>query len=286
MRIIDVFYVRISVCGLDGLVFVTFDMMKGKLMITLDLLFKLVPKLSPLVENSATFLSQIPKAVSLFVATLFLCGGVSAQGLKELTSDSNNPAQSPATSIDYRDLASGDAKLDDRWLLLKEQLFAEKEVLTGTGVIQLQVAGRAFDGARVPVAARSLIADKDSQYIRKLYLIVDNNPLPVAGTFSFEPGKGWDTIDTELRINEYSFVRVVAELSDESLHMDSTFVKAVGGCSAPPCQLLRVFDLCILMQVVCNLINSPVLTYLLTMCTRWVLSLMVKHCLRYRPISP
>jgi len=49
-----------------------------------------------------------------------------------------------------------------------------------------------------------------------------------------EPNEGWDTIDTELRVNEYSNIRVVAERTDGSLHMDHSFIKAVGGCSAPP----------------------------------------------------
>jgi len=99
----------------------------------------------------------------------------------------------------------------------------------------VDVPGRAFDGARVPItitAAESLPADR---YIQKLFIIVDNNPLPLAGTFTFfEPNDGWDTVDTELRINEYSFVRAIAELDDGTLHMSSRFVKAVGGCSAPP----------------------------------------------------
>ena len=58
--------------------------------------------------------------------------------------------------------------------------------------------------------------------------------MPVAGTFLFEPNDGWQTIETELRVNEYSGMRVIAEMSNGDLHMDSRFVKAVGGCSAPP----------------------------------------------------
>lgn len=122
----------------------------------------------------------------------------------------------------------------ERWRNLKNQLFSDRPVSTAGGIVQLEAPGRAFDGARVPITARALLDQTNERYIRKLYLIVDNNPLPVAGTFTFEPNRGWDTIDTELRINEYSFVRVVAELSDSSLHMDESFVKAVGGCSAPP----------------------------------------------------
>jgi hypothetical protein len=37
-----------------------------------------------------------------------------------------------------------------------------------------------------------------------------------------------------LRVDEYSHVRVVSELSNGELHMDSRYVKTSGGCSAPP----------------------------------------------------
>jgi len=122
---------------------------------------------------------------------------------------------------------------EERWEYLKAELFGGREIETGAGLVRLEAAGRAFDAARVPVTIRaSRIADSD--YIQKLYLIVDNNPVPVAATFTFEPNKGWDTIDTELRVNEYSHMRVVAETGKGVLHMDKRFIKAVGGCSAPP----------------------------------------------------
>jgi len=123
---------------------------------------------------------------------------------------------------------------EDRWVLLRNQLFEDRTVSTDSGIIDVDIPGRAFDGARVPITIHATEALPEERYIRKLFIIVDNNPLPVAGTFTFEPNNGWDTVDTELRINEYSFVRAVAELDDGALHMSSRFVKAIGGCSAPP----------------------------------------------------
>lgn len=126
----------------------------------------------------------------------------------------------------------------DRWQLLRSQLFGEREIMEDS-VVELEAPGRAFEAARVPVTIRASAGLAKERFIRKLYLIVDNNPLPVAGTFTFEPNNGWDTIDTELRVNEYSYARAVAELNDGSLHMSSSFVKAVGGCSAPPSSFER-----------------------------------------------
>lgn len=123
---------------------------------------------------------------------------------------------------------------EERWEQIRLQLFGERDIAEDAGVISLDAPGRAFDGARVPVTIRAVFPQSDAQYIKRLHLIVDNNPVPVAGTFEFETSEGWDTIDTELRINEYSFMRAVAELNDGKLHMASSFIKAVGGCSAPP----------------------------------------------------
>ena len=127
----------------------------------------------------------------------------------------------------------------DRWEALKTQLFAERSILPGDEVIEFDAPGRAFDSARVPVTIRALGKQTEQEFIRKLYLIVDKNPVPVAGTFTFEPNNGWDTIDTELRVNEYTDVRIVAEMNNGKLFMTSSFVKAAGGCSAPPSSYSR-----------------------------------------------
>lgn len=123
---------------------------------------------------------------------------------------------------------------DERWNTIKQQLFEDRTIQESGNLISLTAPGRAFDAARVPVTLRALSDQNPDTYIRKLYLIVDKNPVPVAGTFTFEPNNGWQTIDTELRVNEYSFIRVVAEMNTGDLHMASHFIKAIGGCSAPP----------------------------------------------------
>jgi len=48
------------------------------------------------------------------------------------------------------------------------------------------------------------------------------------------PEVGQADFETRLRVDEYSHVRVVSELSNGQLHMDSRYVKTSGGCSAPP----------------------------------------------------
>ena len=63
--------------------------------------------------------------------------------------------------------------------------------------------------------------------------MIDENPAPVAGTFTIGPHSGVTSISTRVRVNSYSYVRLVAELSDGQLYGVKTFVKASGGCSAP-----------------------------------------------------
>lgn len=123
---------------------------------------------------------------------------------------------------------------DDRWESMRLQLFNERKIDEKKGVVTLNMPSRAFDSARVPVTINSVSEQSSDSYIKKIYLIVDNNPLPVAGLFTFQPNKGWDTITTELRVNEYTTARVVAEMNTGDLYMDSSFIKAIGGCSAPP----------------------------------------------------
>ena len=65
------------------------------------------------------------------------------------------------------------------------------------------------------------------------YLLIDKNPTPVAGIFTLSPKAGRADIAIRVRLEEYTYVRAVAELNDNSLHMVSKYVRASGGCSAP-----------------------------------------------------
>ena len=67
-----------------------------------------------------------------------------------------------------------------------------------------------------------------------MWLLIDKNPSPLAMDISLTPEIGQADFETRVRVDEYSHVRVVFELSDGSLHTDSRYVKTSGGCSAPP----------------------------------------------------
>ena len=72
--------------------------------------------------------------------------------------------------------------------------------------------------------------------IRKVRVIIDNNPSPVATTMTIADGVPIEEIDLRVRVDRFTSVRAIAETADGRLEMRSTWIKASGGCSAgPPC---------------------------------------------------
>ncbi len=127
--------------------------------------------------------------------------------------------------------ATHSAAGEGRWDELKTTYFGDRDIAVGDGVIELQAPPRAHDAATVPIVITPV--DPDHR-IRRVHLIVDKNPLPLAGIFNLSEAAGsWQSLETRIRINEYTDVRAIAELEDGSLYMTSRFVKASGGCSAP-----------------------------------------------------
>jgi len=133
-------------------------------------------------------------------------------------------------------LKSGDAPdASPRWLMVRDSLFAGRKIADpGDAVVQLDAPLRAEDAAIVPIAIRAAFAQSPERSIRKVWLVIDNNPSPIAAVFSYTLASGRADIETRVRIDEYTFVRAIAETSDGQLHMSTRFVKASGGCSAPP----------------------------------------------------
>lgn len=122
------------------------------------------------------------------------------------------------------------------WQKVRASLFGSRPITPDDSgaVVQLEAPARAEDAAVVPVAIRTRLAQSAPRHIDKLYLIIDNNPSPIAAIFDFTPASGQADIETRVRVDEYTHMRAVAETSDGQLYMSTRFVKASGGCSAPP----------------------------------------------------
>ena len=120
------------------------------------------------------------------------------------------------------------------WDKLREKLFPGRTLSAGQGTVQVIAPLRAAYGASVPVKLLSKLPQRPELYVRKIYLVVDKNPSPIAAVLDLTVEVGQADFETRLRVDEYSHVRVVSELSNGELHTDSRYVKTSGGCSAPP----------------------------------------------------
>ncbi len=119
------------------------------------------------------------------------------------------------------------------WKNLKSSLFGDKKVVASNNIIEIEAPFRAEDAAVVPISIKSKISQSPKKYIKKIYLLIDKNPTPVAGIFTLSQKAGRADIETRVRLEEYTFVRAVAELNNGDLHMAHRYVRASGGCSAP-----------------------------------------------------
>jgi sulfur-oxidizing protein SoxY len=126
-----------------------------------------------------------------------------------------------------------DQPSEETWSSIRGDIFKNRPILDGSGLVILDAPRRAEDSAIVPIGMRVNFAADDKRTLQSLTLVIDENPAPVAGTFTIGPRSGVTSISTRVRVNSYSYVRVVAELSDGQLYGVKAYVKASGGCSAP-----------------------------------------------------
>ncbi len=118
------------------------------------------------------------------------------------------------------------------WSGLRGDVFGEREIVTDTGLVRIVAPKRAQDAAIVPVDIY-LDPSRAPDGVKAVTMIIDANPAPVAATFELGRDAGVTHLSTRVRVNDYSFIRAIAERRNGELHMAQTFVKASGGCSAP-----------------------------------------------------
>lgn len=127
----------------------------------------------------------------------------------------------------------GSATQRDLWAELAEQIFKGRPLADGAGVLAIEMPGRAEDAGIVPVTVRATLPPGDPRRVTAFTVVIDENPAPLAATFRIGPNAIVSSISTRVRVNSYTDVHAVAELSDGKLYVVKTYVKASGGCSAP-----------------------------------------------------
>src|SRR3979490_1653328 len=121
----------------------------------------------------------------------------------------------------------------DPWPGLVQDIFNNRAMNDGAGLIAIEMPYRAEDAAIVPVTLRATLPPGDTRRVLAITLVIDQNPAPMAARFELGPDSSVSEISTRVRVNNYTDVHAVAELSDGQLYMTKTYVKASGGCSAP-----------------------------------------------------
>jgi sulfur-oxidizing protein SoxY len=97
--------------------------------------------------------------------------------------------------------------------------------------MNLEVPANTPDPAATPLTLR--FADDEHRRIKQVRVFIDNNPSPLVATFDFASTPVTE-INMRVRIDRFTSVRAIAETADGGLEMRSGWVKASGGCSAPP----------------------------------------------------
>ncbi len=121
------------------------------------------------------------------------------------------------------------AQRAERWQQLKQAIFKERSIENGEDILGLEAPPRALDAALVPLTVRT----SGAKPVERIYLIIDNNPGPLAGKFTFGEAADPSVLKVRMRVNTYTDIHAVAESEDGKLYSVQKFVKAAGGCSAP-----------------------------------------------------
>ena len=142
-----------------------------------------------------------------------------------------SPAFAQETTGDFREQASEEA-----WARMRPGIFQDRPIVEGAGqdVIELKAPYRAEDATVVPISIHARVPQDSNGGIRRIQVYIDKNPLPLVGIFDFTAASGRADLALRVRVDDFSYVRAIAEDASGKLYMAKSFVRATGACSAPP----------------------------------------------------
>ncbi len=144
----------------------------------------------------------------------------------------SGPALADVAPPDYRQQLS-----DQHWEEhIRNPVFQDRVIVEGPGqdILEIKAPYTAEDATIVPVSVHAMIPQTADKYIEKIHVYIDKNPVPLVGLFEFTPQSGRADLAMRLRVDDFSYVRAIAELNTGELYMAKSFVRAKGACSAPP----------------------------------------------------
>ena len=122
--------------------------------------------------------------------------------------------------------AEADPKL---WPVVKEAFFAKRDIQE-VEFMKIEAPRRAESGAQVPVTFSLDKAAANGVDIKKIYVLVDANPIQLAATYHLTDMLGNFQLATRIRMETDSYVRLVGESADGKLYMAKREIRAAGGC--------------------------------------------------------
>jgi sulfur-oxidizing protein SoxY len=121
------------------------------------------------------------------------------------------PSVNPAPGIDARILNTPQGTL--------------QAILKGAdmrrGRVRLELPTVADDGHSVPMVVRVDSPMSDTDYVRRIDLVSEKNPVPLVATFFLGPQTGRAEIESRVRLNGTQRVTALAQLSDGSFWFDA-----------------------------------------------------------------
>ena len=146
--------------------------------------------------------------------------------LKELLIPSTVKAQVAALGMPQPD------ELVDATL---KRLFGNRVFQRGDDKLKVELPQIAEDGGSVAIAIDSSLPVSGAVQVSRIYIISDKNRRPMLAKFSFTPESGRAWVATSVRLATSTDVRVVAEMSDDTLYAVSKHVRVtISGCDLPP----------------------------------------------------
>jgi sulfur-oxidizing protein SoxY len=122
--------------------------------------------------------------------------------------------------------AEADPKL---WTVVKEAFFPKRDIQE-VDFLKIEAPKRAESGAQVPVTFTYDKAAANGVDLKKLYVIVDANPIQLASTYHLTDSLNGFHMATRIRQETDSYVRLIGETADGKLYMAKREIRAAGGC--------------------------------------------------------
>jgi len=121
------------------------------------------------------------------------------------------PAVNPAPGIDARMLNTPKGTIDS----------ILKGARARKGRVRLELPSIADDGHSVPLVVRVDSPMSEADYVRRIDLVSEKNPVPLIATFFLGPQAGRAEIESRVRLNGTQRVTALAQLSDGSFWSDA-----------------------------------------------------------------